>query len=130
MTAVAAAAAHDFPRGVMAPLQVRHGALVYGEPGRAGSPYPSRAGDQLPRSGFAEMRYPNARPGGYRLADVHVARRGPDGQVWIDGHPDDGSPLQQRCPVASCGQLRTNYPGHLCTQFDGTETWRDWPCGS
>lgn len=63
----------------------------------------------------------------YRLVDVHVVQLGPDGQTWVDGKPDTGAPLPLRCPVGSCMQPRTDYPGHLCPQPDGTELWRDWP---
>lgn len=77
------------------------------------------------RQGF--IAYPNARSAGYALAHVHVARIGLDGRVRVDGDPDPTAQLRQRCPVLSCLQFRTDYPGHLCLQPDGTEIWRDWP---
>lgn len=63
---------------------------------------------------------------GGELVDVHVQYRGPDGRLWIDGEPDEGQPLRKRCALPSCHLPRTDYPGHLCLQQDGSEEWRDW----
>jgi hypothetical protein len=71
--------------------------------------------------------YANQRAATYGLVDAHCARMGSDGTVWLDGKPDDGRPLRPRCPVPSCGQTLTDYPGHLCLQPDGSEVWKDWP---
>jgi hypothetical protein len=104
-----------------------------GAPG--GGPVPGTAGPPpSPATSTSVVLYAGPAtpaPAGYRLVPpercAHSLRLGPDGTVWLDGRPDDGRGARGRCPVASCDCVRTDYPGHLCLQPDGSEVWRDWP---
>jgi hypothetical protein len=114
----------DIHRGVGTPPRAGQCGVSGGPAARTAGPPPNLAREKPP---FAGIAYRNPAPPHYQLADIHVMRIGPDGTVWVDGHPDDGRPLRPRCPVRSCLQEQTDYPGHLCLQPDGSETWRDWP---
>lgn len=125
--AVVAPSFNSFTPGVEGAPFATAGALGRPVVGTAGLPLPVDEPNDQPREGLRFIRYANAKPATGQLVDVHVARMGSDGRVRVDGNPDPTAPLRKRCPVLSCLQLRTDYPGHLCLQPDGTEEWREWP---